>query len=151
MLRSQPCNGHGATGGAQLQCARARVPLDYDHPSGTTIQLNLSRLKADPAPGRKPIGTLFVNPGGPGGPAADIPGVFARLLGSSIHTHFDVVGIDPRGIGGSTPVRCRIPEHAPPYVAHAFPMTVSEVNRRSASTSTSARPAVRAATRSSTT
>ena len=115
--------------GSRLECTHARVPLDYDHPLGPTTRLFLSRLKAHPEPGHTAIGTLFVNPGGPGGPSSSVTGIFARLLGSSIHTHFDVIGIDPRGVGSSTAARCRIPEHAPPYLSRAFPMTADEVSR----------------------
>ncbi len=115
--------------GSRLQCTTARVPLDYDRPNGPTIRLNLSRLRATPAPGHQPTGTLFVNPGGPGGPSSGVTDIFGRLLGSSVRRHFDIVGIDPRGIGGSTPVRCRIPEPAPPYLGRAFPMTAAEINR----------------------
>ncbi len=113
--------------GSPLQCANARVPLDYDRPNGPTIRLHLSRLKAKPAPGHQPIGTLFVNPGGPGGPSSDVPGIFGRLLGTAVRSHFDIVGVDPRGVGASTPVRCRIPEPAPAFPRHAFPMTSKQI------------------------
>src|SRR3954451_16352388 len=50
--------------GDGLQCARASVPLDHDHPRGRHIALSLAKLPAtDPA---HRIGTLFVNNGGPG-------------------------------------------------------------------------------------
>jgi hypothetical protein len=49
------------------ECARIDVPLDYADPSGPTISLSLSRTKATGSP----IGTLFINPGGPGGSAVD--------------------------------------------------------------------------------
>ena len=67
--------------GSGLQCADARVPLDYDDPTGPTMRLHMTRLKADPLAGQTKIGTLFVNPGGPGGPSSQVPGIFARLLG----------------------------------------------------------------------
>ena len=115
--------------GSGLQCADARVPLDYDDPTGPTMRLHMTRLKADPLAGQTKIGTLFVNPGGPGGPSSQVPGIFARLLGKQIHHRFDVVGIDPRGIGGAPIARCRIPEQAPPGFPRAFPMTSPEVKR----------------------
>ncbi|MGL4178250.1 MAG: alpha/beta hydrolase [Dermatophilaceae bacterium] len=100
--------------GDGLQCTTAMVPLDYDHPSGPTISLALVRRPASDAAGR--IGSLFVNPGGPGesgveavrrqygdtalaGMPEDWP--FARVV-----ERFDVVGLDPRGVSGSTQLRC---------------------------------------------
>jgi len=50
--------------GQHIQCARIRVPLDYDHPAGQTISLALSRHLASKP--KQKIGTSFVNPGGPG-------------------------------------------------------------------------------------
>jgi pimeloyl-ACP methyl ester carboxylesterase len=124
VLDWQPCND-----GSGLQCADPRVPLDYDDPTGATMKLHMTRLKANPGPGQTKIGTVFVNPGGPGGPSSQVPGIFAPLLGKQIHHRFDVVGIDPRGIGGAPIARCRISEPAPPGFGRAFPMTTPEVKR----------------------
>ncbi len=91
--------------GNGFECTTARVPLDYDRPRGRTIRLALLRLPAsDPA---RRIGSLFINPGGPGAAAVG----FVRNLGKSLHSpavraRFDIIGMDPRGIGQSTPVRC---------------------------------------------
>ena len=94
----QPCEGSSS-----FQCARVQVPLDYDSPDGATIELALKRRLATDG---DPIGTLFINPGGPGGSGVDlvasVDGYFSKaLLGS-----FDVVGFDPRGVGASTAVDC---------------------------------------------
>ncbi len=61
-----------------------------------------------PAEGAR-IGSLLINPGGPGASAVDaVAGIGAALSGSPINEHFDLVGFDPRGVGRSTPqVRCR--------------------------------------------
>ena len=88
-----------------FECTTARVPLDYDRPRGRTIRLALLRLPAS-KPSRR-IGSLFVNPGGPGAAALG----FVRNLGKSLYSpavraRFDIIGMDPRGIGQSTPVRC---------------------------------------------
>ncbi|MET0699557.1 MAG: alpha/beta hydrolase [Mycobacterium sp.] len=55
------------------------------------------------------IGSLFINPGGPGASAVDsVAGMGAALAGTEITEHFDLVGFDPRGVGHSTPqLRCR--------------------------------------------
>src|SRR6266702_4273421 len=48
-----------------FQCGAIRVPLDYAHPGGTDIRLQVIRLRAQSSSGR--IGSLVTNPGGPGG------------------------------------------------------------------------------------
>ncbi|HEY7043396.1 MAG TPA: hypothetical protein VH419_06995, partial [Nocardioidaceae bacterium] len=106
---------HACQWDASLECTRATVPLDYDHPNGATTRLFMVKRPASPLPGQQTIGTLFVNPGGPGGPSSEVADIFARLLGKPVQRHFDVIGIDPRGVGGSTPVRCRIPGPTPAF------------------------------------
>lgn len=87
------------------QCAMLSVPIDYDAPSSGTVRLAVIRL---PATGKR-IGSLFVNPGGPGASAVDtVVGIGTALAGSPLTDHFDLVGFDPRGVGYSTPsLRCR--------------------------------------------
>jgi len=87
-----------------LQCAIARVPLDYSDPREGTIHLAVIRHRAtDPA---HRIGTLFVNPGGPGGSGvAALPG-FVSLFPAVVRARFDIASWDPRGVGASTPVEC---------------------------------------------
>jgi pimeloyl-ACP methyl ester carboxylesterase len=86
------------------QCAKVKVPLDYDRPRGATVSLALVKRPAN-QPTRR-IGSLFLNPGGPGGSGVDIALAADTFLGTSVLNRFDVVGFDPRGIGGSTEVRC---------------------------------------------
>ncbi|MGX7728667.1 alpha/beta hydrolase [Rhodococcus sp. 2H158] len=98
------CRDYG-TDGEQLprgvQCARITVPLDYDDPNGETITVAISR---SPASGQR-IGSLLVNPGGPG--ASGI-GLATVADGTELTDRFDMIGFDPRGIGASEPaVRCR--------------------------------------------
>ncbi|OJF12952.1 alpha/beta hydrolase, partial [Couchioplanes caeruleus] len=86
------------------QCATVAVPLDYDDPTGPTVEIALLRVKA-----RKPqsrIGSLFVNPGGPGGSGTAMAAASSMFLGDSILDRFDIVGFDPRGIGFSDTVAC---------------------------------------------
>jgi pimeloyl-ACP methyl ester carboxylesterase len=91
--------------GDGFQCATARVPLDYGRPRGTWISLALIRLPAgDPS---RRIGSLFVNPGGPGGSGVDVVREAGRVLYSDeVRARFDLVGFDPRGVMRSTPLRC---------------------------------------------
>lgn len=83
----------------ELSCASVLAPLDYEDPDGTAITLALARRAAT---ADRRLGTLFVNPGGPGGSGRNYVGYFdARGLEG-----YDVVGWDPRGVGASTPVQC---------------------------------------------
>ena len=88
-----------------FQCATAVVPLDYDRPSGRQITLALARLPASD-PSRR-IGSLFINPGGPGGSGVDVVLEAGQFLYSDeVRARFDLVGFDPRGIIRSSPLRC---------------------------------------------
>jgi pimeloyl-ACP methyl ester carboxylesterase len=91
---------------AALQCASIQVPVDYAHPHGPTATVTVDRL---PATGAHPVGSLFFDPGGPGGSGTEI--VYAESVGASLFSaatreHFDLIGVDPRGVGLSSPVRC---------------------------------------------
>lgn len=87
------------------ECARVPVPLDHDDPDGEMIELAVVRV---PARGERQ-GALFFNPGGPGGEVASLTSMIAWLLPDPVRDSFDVVGIDPRGIGGSAPLGCGLP------------------------------------------
>lgn len=107
-----------------FECGTARVPLDYRRPSGTKIELAVSRLPAT-GPGTR-IGSVFVNPGGPGAPGVDSP-TFAT---PELRERFDIVGFDPRGVGSSTPaVRCAATsEEAASLLNPTFPLnTIQEL------------------------
>jgi len=76
-----------------------RVPLDYAEPDGTAITLLVAKRSAT---GSKRLGSLIINPGGPGGSGVWYVGYFdATGL-----ENYDIVGWDPRGVGRSTPVSC---------------------------------------------
>jgi len=113
--------------GDGFQCATARVPLDYDHPHGAKISLALIRLPAsDPA---RRIGSIFFNPGGPGGSGVEFVRALATVLYSAeVRARFDLVGFDPRGIIGSTPLRCfeTFDEALAVLPPMAFPVTRAE-------------------------
>jgi pimeloyl-ACP methyl ester carboxylesterase len=95
---------HWTTCRKTAQCATAELPLDYNDPRGATVKLALLRIKAkDP---RHRLGTIFVNPGGPGDSARDWTVLLPQGLPPAILDRFDIVGVDPRGVGGSTQVRC---------------------------------------------
>jgi pimeloyl-ACP methyl ester carboxylesterase len=87
------------------KCTTVSVPVDYRKPGGSAAKLAVIRV---PATGRR-IGSLLINPGGPGGSAVEmVAGMAADLANTDITRNFDLVGFDPRGVGHSTPaVRCR--------------------------------------------
>ncbi|HEV7655277.1 MAG TPA: alpha/beta hydrolase [Mycobacteriales bacterium] len=85
-------------------CGKLRVPLDYRDPSRKAIDLFLIRVRL--AGQQKRIGSLVVNPGGPGGSGLDAAVGLGLSLPTDVLKRFDLVGFDPRGVGLSAPVSC---------------------------------------------
>ncbi len=96
--------------GRGLQCATVLAPLDYADPDGQALTLALAKR---PATAEPRLGTLFINPGGPGGSGRGYVGYFDTegLDG------YDIIGWDPRGVGGSTPVQCYGPADLDRYLS----------------------------------
>ncbi|GLZ40474.1 alpha/beta hydrolase [Actinokineospora sp. NBRC 105648] len=94
--------GWRACGERGAQCTDIGVPLDWSRPGGARITVAVARLKAaDPA---RRIGVLYFNPGGPGGPAVPlVRDLAAELFPAELRDRFDIVGVDPRGVGESRP------------------------------------------------
>ena len=86
--------------GQGFQCATATVPRDYQDPAAGTFELALVRSTARDQARR--IGTLFLDPGGPGGSGVDLVRDEAADL-APLNARFDLVGFDPRGVGASRP------------------------------------------------
>ncbi|HET8957129.1 MAG TPA: alpha/beta fold hydrolase, partial [Microcella sp.] len=85
------------------ECAMLTVPMDYDEPDGDTIELAVTRNAATGDPEAR-IGSVVVNPGGPGFQATTFgPLVAALWAGGPVTERFDIVGFDPRGVGLSRP------------------------------------------------
>ena len=80
-------------------CGKLAVPVDYDHPDGDVAVLAMIRI---PATGDK-IGSLVINPGGPGESGIEAALSVAQSLPKRIRERFDLVGFDPRGVGLSRP------------------------------------------------
>ena len=110
----QPCAGG-------LQCATLTVPIDYDNPDTGTVGLALIRHPADNPAER--IGSLVMNPGGPGGSGVDWVSAAWSSFGPALTNRFDIVGFDPRGIGQSDAVRCL---DTRPDLPDAFPENAAE-------------------------
>lgn len=95
-----------AMGARGLQCTRLTVPLDYTKPDGDTITIGVLRKPA--AKSDKRIGSLVINPGGPGASGMSAAAhLSAQVRDSELGERFDFVGFDPRGVGASEPtVHC---------------------------------------------
>jgi pimeloyl-ACP methyl ester carboxylesterase len=111
-----------------FQCATVEVPTDYDKPQGATTTIALTRLPAsDPA---HKVGTLFTNPGGPGGSGVDLVQQLGQYIYSpQVRARFDILGFDPRGVGRSDPTTCypTAAEEAEAFAnVPAFPVTARQ-------------------------
>ena len=91
-------------GTSPFQCGTVTVPLDYGNPGGQTITIALKKLPA--SDGDAEHGSLFTNPGGPGGSGIRELEAQATALPEELRAGYDVVGFDPRGVGQSTPITC---------------------------------------------
>jgi pimeloyl-ACP methyl ester carboxylesterase len=107
--------------GTPVQCATQTVPLDYDRPSGRTIDIAVARLPAKDQAHR--IGSLFVNPGGPGASAIDfMVGVNDFGFWDALNQRFDIVAFDPRGVGHSSPsIDCKVNQETQGSASQPFP------------------------------
>ena len=85
-----------------FSCAKVKVPLDYSNPGGETIEIAVKKRAAS----GDSIGSLFVNPGGPGGSGIELVDFAGAYFSKNITSSYDVVGFDPRGVGSSTAIDC---------------------------------------------
>ncbi|MER5348943.1 alpha/beta hydrolase [Kitasatospora sp. NPDC002551] len=118
-LAWQPCDDG-------YECTTFRVPLDYEHPADGDLTLAAVRAPAVPtgaagsegsggSDGR--LGSLLLNPGGPGGSAVEYVEGAARAYDPAVRARYDLVGLDPRGVGRSSPVTCLSGERMDAYTA----------------------------------
>jgi pimeloyl-ACP methyl ester carboxylesterase len=88
-----------------FQCATMRAPLDYAKPAEGDVRLAVARKKAT-GPGKR-LGSLLVNPGGPGGSAIGYLQQYAGIgYPAQVRARYDMVAVDPRGVARSEPVEC---------------------------------------------
>ncbi|MFE6866874.1 alpha/beta hydrolase [Kitasatospora sp. NPDC057692] len=100
------------------ECTTFRVPLDYDRPADGDLTLAAVRAPAvaeGSSDGR--LGSLLLNPGGPGGSAVEYVEAAARTYDPGVRARYDLVGLDPRGVGRSSPVTCLSGERMDAYTA----------------------------------
>ncbi len=118
--------------GGAFQCADVTVPLDYRQPAGETISLAAVRLPATDPVAR--VGTLVVNYGGPGTPAVSSLRRLAKRF-DGLRARFDILAVDPRGTGASSPVHCgpfggdRVPAPVGPARTPEFWASAAEPGR----------------------
>lgn len=94
-----------ACGVPGFECSTMKAPLDYAQPTGTAVKLAVARKKAT-GPGKR-IGSLLVNPGGPGGTAVGYLQQYAGVgYPAPVRARYDMVAVDPRGVARSEPVEC---------------------------------------------
>lgn len=86
-----------------FQCATVNAPMDWNNPSGDTIRLALIRAAASSTP----MGSLLVNPGGPGGSGYEfVRDSLSSAVDAKLRSNYDIVGFDPRGVNQSSAVSC---------------------------------------------
>nr|WP_158630256.1 alpha/beta fold hydrolase [Glycomyces terrestris] len=86
-----------------VECASIEVPLDYNRPWGEKIEIGLARRQATDPDER--LGSILMNPGGPGGSGVDFV-KSGNLLDGEVAERYDLIGFDPRGVNTSTQVLC---------------------------------------------
>lgn len=95
-----PPAAQGSASTQGLQCATAKVPMDYDEPGAGSFELALIKHPAGDQANR--IGTLFWNPGGPSDAGTQYLPASIDGFPSQVQQRFDIVSWDPRGVGGRT-------------------------------------------------
>ena len=121
-----PCADAGDDLPERLVCATLTVPVDWAQPGGATFKLALAKLPAaDPG---KRIGSLFVNPGGPGGSGVSFVYRAESSFSPELIDQFDFVSFDPRGQARSQPVLCDS-DLAVAQDQQSFPSSAAEYER----------------------
>lgn len=90
--------------GDGFECTTIQVPLDYSKPDGRRLNIATIRLPAEDPDDR--IGSLLLNPGGPGGSGVQYARAARDVVSKAVRQRFDIIGFDPRGVGESDPIRC---------------------------------------------
>jgi pimeloyl-ACP methyl ester carboxylesterase len=91
-----------------FECAELRVPIDYDDLSVGTFRISVLRALAREQDKR--LGSIVVNPGGPGGSGVDYAYNADYIFSPDITDVYDIVGFDPRGVAESEPINCFTPK-----------------------------------------
>jgi len=98
-----------------MMCADLEAPLDYADPDAGSITLSMLKVPANSP--RQRVGSLAVNPGGPGVSGIEYAAQSSYYFGTELQQAFDIVGFDPRGVGQSTPLQCQSDQELDEFVA----------------------------------
>ncbi len=112
-------------GSTTAECGILRVPADWSRPKGAKIDVAVARRPADDPAHR--IGTLFFNLGGPGDPDTKYVLAADTFFSDTLRARFDIVGMNNRGLAGSTQITCGVPALTPDYTF--FPKTQREFDK----------------------
>ena len=99
----------------KFQCAEIYVPIDYQNPGDASITLALKKLSAKQSANK--VGSLLINPGGPGGSGTDYVTYAEDAFGKRLMDSFDIIGFDPRGVAQSTPLDCLTDQEVDEFIA----------------------------------
>ena len=114
-----------------FQCAALTVPLSYDDPAAGSIKLSVLRYPTKNSSER--LGSLVLNPGGPGGSGIDYARAARAVTSDALRARYDIVGWDPRGVGTSNPIECLDDKQTDAFIAaDASPDDQAEVDRLAA-------------------
>ncbi len=108
-----------------FECSVFAAPIDYANPENGDLTISVIRKVAL----GKLLGSLILNPGGPGGSGIEYTTYVEYVVSKTLRDNFDIVGFDPRGVGESTPVECLDDEQTDVYVAlDGSPDNQAEIN-----------------------
>ena len=99
----------------KFQCAEIFVPVDYLNPEKASLTLALKKLAASDQ--KNKVGSLLINPGGPGGSGTDYVTYAEDAFGKRLMQSFDIIGFDPRGVALSTPLDCLTDKEVDEFIA----------------------------------
>ncbi|NGY65676.1 alpha/beta hydrolase [Lentzea sp. NEAU-D13] len=114
---------------ARLSCTTQEVPVDHSRPRGEKTGIAMMKRPAND-PSRK-IGSIFLNPGGPGGSGLIRGAIAKNYFQPAVLDRFDIIGFDPRGVARSAPLRCfRTQEESDAVNAgwYSLPTTKAEIS-----------------------
>lgn len=99
----------------KFECAEIQVPVDYQNPGDASLTLALKKLPAKQTSNK--VGSLLINPGGPGGSGTDYVTYAEDAFGKRLMDSFDIIGFDPRGVALSTPLDCLTDKEVDEFIA----------------------------------
>lgn len=110
------------------QCASLQVPQDYRNPGAGMITVALEKI-----PATQRVGSILINPGGPGGSGINFLHRDAtKIFNADVTRSYDVIGFDPRGVGKSTPIPCGSAQNRGARTSKEYVLSVADACLRRA-------------------